>query len=202
MLEVSSMDGCVGEPVEPWDAWWNRAVIADAPSPNCDPPLQASPELQNHLVDILYSYCYVMRTFNGEVLFDMIEACETLLAISRVLGSKCRIPSIESALRECLEATKREDLFVEYQWQVEVVHDVELCLQSKSHVFRCLSEAIAITSEGKAKSACMKLQFFFAWSQTLSMDQLEQIKSEVHDYYTSLHALLADVYSVEAMCNG
>jgi hypothetical protein len=181
-----------GLAIEPWDAWWISHVVSNPPSPH-DPPPSASPLLPNHLVDILYSYCYTMRLYNGDVSACFSEACDVMLSISTVLTTTAKVESIRAAFRNCIENSKRPDIFVEYQWQVEVVHDVELCLQTRAHVCRALSEAIAITREAKQKKANLKLQFFFAWAPALTTDVLRKLRDAVHDHYTSLTALLVSV---------
>jgi hypothetical protein len=116
-----------------------------------------------------------------------------MLSISTVLTTTAEVDSVRAALRNCIENSKRPDIFVEYQWQVEVVHDVELCLQTRGHVYRALSEAIALTREAKQKKANLKLQFFFAWAATLTAEVLKRLREAVHDRYTSLTALLVSV---------
>jgi hypothetical protein len=203
ILEIAKGSHVPTVAVEPWDAWWTRKIISNAPSPNYGSPIRVSANLEGHLVDILYSYCYVMRVYNGDVSFDIDGCCEMLLSISTILGSKCReSKSVKQALKQCMEKTKRSDIFVEYQWQIEVVHDVELCLRTREHVYRCISESIAITMEGKAKFSYAKLQFFFAWAQTLTLDLVKKIRCEVHNYYTSLRVLLDDIYAVDAARRG
>lgn len=180
--------------VEPWKAWWEKKVIANFPEPTTKPPSQFSPNLVYHLADILYSYCYTMRLYNGDVSFDFDGACNVMVSISSVLGLNVgEIPSVRYALNQCVNNAKDPEIFVEFQWMIEVVSDVELCLQSKSHVYRALSEAHSIAKEAKYKRVFKKLEFFFAWSQTLTVKTLEKLSDEVHDYYTSLQALLFDV---------
>ncbi|KAH0795809.1 zinc finger HIT domain-containing protein 2 [Histomonas meleagridis] len=184
--------------VEPWTAWWEDNVIVNAPKPESPPPPRVSPLLPFHLVDILYSYCYTMRLYNGDVSFDFDGACDVILTISTVLSTTTvHLESVKSALKNCIEQTRRPDIFVAYQWQVEVVHDVEMCLTTQSHVFRALSESIAITREANEVQAMRKLQFFFAWSQSLNSVQLEKLRNDVHQFYTSLNALLFDVRNKE-----
>lgn len=180
--------------VEPWKAWWEKKVIANFPEPTTKPPGQFSSSLIYHLTDILYSYCYTMRLYNGDVSFDFEGACDVMVSISSVLGLNVgEIQSVRSALNQCVNNAKDPEIFVEFQWMVEVVSDVELCLQSKSHVYRVLSEAHSIAKEAKYKKVYKKLEFFFAWSQTLTVKTLEKLSEEVHDYYTSLQALLFDI---------
>jgi hypothetical protein len=134
-----------------------------------------------------------MRLYNGDVSFDFEGAADVILTISTVLTTTIEYSSVRNALRECIAMSKNADIFVEYQWQVEVIHDVELCLQTKGHIFRALSEAMAITKAAKRKKATLKLQFFFAWSQTITDETLRGLRTAVHDYYTSLTALLVHV---------
>lgn len=180
--------------VEPWEAWWMKKVIVNFPEPATKPPSQFSNCLIYHLTDILYSYCYTMRLYNGDVTFDFEGACNVMVSISSVLGLNVgEISSVRSALNQCINNAKDPEIFVEFQWMVEVVYDVELCLQSKSHVYRALSEAHSIAKESKFKKVFKKLEFFFAWSQILTVKMLEKLSEEVHDYYTSLQALLFDI---------
>lgn len=182
------------QPIEPWDAWWEKKIIVNFPKPLNPPPKQASKNLIFHLVDILYSYCYTMRLYNGDVTFDFEGACNVMITISSVLAVNTgNIPSVRSSLNQCVNNAKDPEIFVEFQWMIEVVHDVELCLQSISHVFRALSEAHAMAKEAKYKKVYKKLEFFFAWSQTLNKPILDRLSEEVHDYYTSLYALLFDI---------
>lgn len=185
------------DPVDPWRAWWESALVRDAPAPPPSAPPRASPQLPYHLLSALYGYCYTMRLYNGDVSFDFGGACDALVRIAAPLSSGSAPVSAKAALSECIRETRQADLFVEYQWQVEVVRDVELCLATKSHVFRALSEMIAISREGRDKFAMRKLMFFFAWSQTLTNPQLERLREEVHQYYTSLCSLLFDVNAKE-----
>ena len=180
--------------VEPWNAWWVKRVITNYPQPKTKPPSHASELLVYHLVDILYSYCYTLRLYNGDVSFDFEGACSVMISISSILNTTEQISSVKFALNQCINNSKRPDIFVEYQWQIEVIHDVELCLQTKAHIFRALSEAHAIAKESKLKLVYKKLEFFFSWAQTLEKKQIEDLQYEVHDYYTSMQALYFDIH--------
>ena len=190
-LQYNDVDFVVQDEIEPWKAWWESKIV-DAPHPLCDPPERVSPLLPCHLTNILYGYCYTMRLYNGDS-SDFESVAGAMLEISAVLSTKTGFKSVRAALKDCIESTKNSDLFVEYQWQVEVVHDVELCLQTRNHVFKALSESLAIQRESKHKNSEKKLLFFFAWSQTLTPEILASIRNEVHEYYTSLMSLLVDV---------
>ena len=183
--------------IEPWKAWWESEFIERSPKPMIEPPENVSPLLPYHLCDILYSYCYLMRLYNGDISFDIKGAADCLLSISNVLEGKPNINSVKKAISECISNTRRPDLFIEFQWQVEVVKDVEKILKSNDHLCRALSETNALLREAKKKRAESKSLFFFEWAPTLTKKDLENLKSQVHDYYTSLNAYLIDVHSKE-----
>lgn len=66
--------------------------VLPPPPPMALPPLSSliskppSPVLSLHLLDLIYSYCLVLRLFNGQYTTDPLEAAATLLDASRVLG--------------------------------------------------------------------------------------------------------------------
>lgn len=185
------------EEVEPWKAWWEDKLIKNPPQPIFPPPENVSPLLPYHLVDILYSYCYVLRLYNGDTSFDINGVIEAMLTISDVIEGTPNLDSVKKSLSSCIENTRKSELFVEYQWQVEVVHDVELVLQSKEHISKALYEMFMLFSSSKHKKATKKLQFFFAWAPSINKKVLENLAEEVHEYYTSLTAYLVDVHAKE-----
>lgn len=176
--------------VEPWKAWWDARVVGDAPTPVNDPPPKFSPLLKYHLINVMYGYCYIMRLYNGDVSFDVEGACDAMITISSVLTTKQVFTSVREALKSCIESSMHSDLFIEYQWQVEVVHDVELCLQTRNHVYKVLSESLGICRGATPEP---KLSFFYAWSQTITPETLTELRSSVHEYYTSLSSLLSSI---------
>lgn len=181
--------------VEPWTAWWESMVITNAPNPSFDPPEKYSENLIYHLINIIYSYCYTMRLYNGDVLHDFIGAARVMSTISSILSDFCDFNCVKESLCSCIHNSRNPEVFVEYQWQIEVIHDVELCVRTQSHIKRCLSESIAIFKEAGQKRIRKKLEFFFAWCVLLKKELLEKLQNEVHEYYTSMNAYLADVYS-------
>jgi hypothetical protein len=56
-----------------------------------------SPLLRFHLLDLLFGYAYVARTYNGCWRADPPQACDGLLAVSAVLGQPTRPPRLQSA---------------------------------------------------------------------------------------------------------
>ncbi|KAJ7516575.1 hypothetical protein O6H91_22G063700 [Diphasiastrum complanatum] len=65
--------------------------------------VQPSPLLGVHILDVLYSYCFTLRLFNGDWISDPLDAAEVIVSISRVLGQAFSPESISEALLGCLE---------------------------------------------------------------------------------------------------
>ncbi|VFQ98367.1 unnamed protein product [Cuscuta campestris] len=65
-----------------------------------------SPLLAVHLVDIVYSYCFTLRIYNGDWKSDPSGSAMVLLSLSHVLGQAAAQPeTILEALSYCLEQT-------------------------------------------------------------------------------------------------
>ncbi|XP_074379776.1 uncharacterized protein LOC141720958 [Apium graveolens] len=66
---------------------------------------EPSPLLAIHLVDIIYSYCFTLRLYNGEWLTDPIGSVVHCMNISFVLGQAGKPETVSEALSHCLEQT-------------------------------------------------------------------------------------------------
>ncbi|WOG91642.1 hypothetical protein DCAR_0310892 [Daucus carota subsp. sativus] len=64
-----------------------------------------SPLLAVHLVDIIYSYCFTLRLYNGEWLTDPIGSVMHALSVSLVLGQGGKPETVSEAVSHCLEQT-------------------------------------------------------------------------------------------------
>ncbi|KAG6636483.1 zinc finger HIT domain-containing protein 2 isoform X1 [Carya illinoinensis] len=64
---------------------------------------EPSPFLAVHLVDILYSYCFALRLYNGEWQSDTIGSAMVVLSVSSVLGQGRQPETVLEALSHCLE---------------------------------------------------------------------------------------------------
>ncbi|WJX10324.1 hypothetical protein P8452_01062 [Trifolium repens] len=73
------------------------------------PPLSSlsskepSPLLTVHLVDILYSYCFTLRLYNGDWRSDPIGSAMVVLSVSSVLGHGGQPETVLESLTHCLE---------------------------------------------------------------------------------------------------
>lgn len=64
-----------------------------------------SPLLPLHLVDIVYSYCFALRIYNGEWQSDSLGSATMVLTVSSVLGQNAQPETIKEVLSFCLEQT-------------------------------------------------------------------------------------------------
>ncbi|CAK7335799.1 unnamed protein product [Dovyalis caffra] len=93
-------DGAGGQPSE----------IPPGPD-NPLPPLRKliskdpSPFVAIHLVDIIYSYCFTLRLYNGDWQSDAIGSATVVLSVSSVLGQAGQPETVLEALSYCLERT-------------------------------------------------------------------------------------------------
>lgn len=66
---------------------------------------EPSPLLTVHLVDILYSYCFILRIYNGDWRSDAVGSAMDLLSISSVLGQSGQPETILETVSHCLGQT-------------------------------------------------------------------------------------------------
>ncbi|WOL05695.1 zinc finger HIT domain-containing protein 2 [Canna indica] len=64
-----------------------------------------SPLLAVHVVDVLYSYCFTLRLYNGDWHSDPLGAATVALSMSKVMGDLWRPETVGEALTACLEET-------------------------------------------------------------------------------------------------
>ncbi|XP_015896354.2 uncharacterized protein LOC107430077 [Ziziphus jujuba] len=66
---------------------------------------EPSPFLAVHLVDIVYSYCFTLRLYNGDWQSDALGSAMVVLGVSSVLGQGGQPETVLEALSYCLEQT-------------------------------------------------------------------------------------------------
>lgn len=64
---------------------------------------EPSPLLAVHLVEVIYSYCFTLRFFNGDWKSDPLDAAMVCLSLSSVLGQQALPETVSGALSKCLE---------------------------------------------------------------------------------------------------
>lgn len=66
---------------------------------------EPSPLLAIHLIDIIYSYCFTLRLYNGDYRSDILGSATVVLSMSSVLGHNMHPETVHEALSLCLEQT-------------------------------------------------------------------------------------------------
>lgn len=66
---------------------------------------EPSPLLAVHLVDVLYSYCFTLRLYNGDWHADPFGASTVALSTSKVMGEDAKPETVSEALTTCIEET-------------------------------------------------------------------------------------------------
>lgn len=124
-----------------------------------------SPSLRFHLVEVLFAYVSVMRTFNGDYAQDVGDAAALLLHLSAVLRADMRYESLEHVLLVCLEkqvvdadgaaldlATSSSSVDANGRDRNQVaLHDVAKLLQCPVFVLDALRDAQALVEAFKAE---------------------------------------------------
>ncbi|KAL6499248.1 hypothetical protein OROHE_026125 [Orobanche hederae] len=89
------------------DRWHDIPQGPESPLPPVTKLTAASPSplLSVHLVDIIYSYCFTIRLYNGDWRADPLESSTVLLSVSSVLGQNRQPQTVSEALLHCLEQT-------------------------------------------------------------------------------------------------
>ncbi|KAK6935584.1 Shq1 protein domain [Dillenia turbinata] len=101
---------------------------------------EPSPLLAVHLVDILYSYCFTLRLYNGDWKSDALGSSMVVLSLSLVLGLGGQPETVPEVLSFCLEQT---------------------CTPAYRHMgglqfgFGLLDDVVKLLSLGKAALVCL-----------------------------------------------
>ncbi|XP_040366734.1 zinc finger HIT domain-containing protein 2 isoform X2 [Rosa chinensis] len=100
------------EPMSPEEDQESSQASEIPPGPETPlPPLsklssaKPSPFLAVHLVDIIYSYCFALRLYNGDWQSDATGSAMVVLSVSSVLGQGGQPETVLEALSYCLEQT-------------------------------------------------------------------------------------------------
>eukprot|EP00250_Pteridium_aquilinum_P004577 c14786_g1_i1 orf=269-1579(-) len=89
----------------------DRDDVFDVPPPWDSPlpplrhltPKPPSPLLGVHLAEVLYSYCFTLRFFNGDWTCDAFQAAWACSSVSHVLGQSTSPQTVSEALNSCFE---------------------------------------------------------------------------------------------------
>ena len=120
-----------------------------------------STNLKYDLIDVLYSYAYVMRFYNGSAQECADQASESLLKLSAVLKDNISFGSVEAVFHSCLKyAQEAQDLFNSELFSLEVFLDVITLIRGNGRKLQhgtflecSLSEIYRLLKKGRSKVA-------------------------------------------------
>lgn len=114
----------------------------EAPLPSLDrlSHIDPSPLLAVHLLDVLYTYCFTLRLYNGDWHYDPLEASMVVLTISSVLKEGTLPETAAEALSNCLEeaCSPMYRHIGGFQFGVGLLDDVIKLLSLNSNTLICL----------------------------------------------------------------
>jgi len=101
---------------------------------------EPSPFLAYHLADIIYSYCFTQRLYNGDWQSDAIGSETVVLSVSSVLGQVGQPETVLEALSYCLERTCSPEYrhMGRLQFGLGLVDDVIHVMSPGGHALICL----------------------------------------------------------------
>lgn len=162
---------------------------------------EPSPLLAIHLTDIIYSYCFTLRLYNGDWKADPLESATVVLNVSSVLDQSKQPETVSEVLSHCLEKTCSPAYkhMGGLQFGLRLIEDVINLLDLGRNALICLlcdlqrliqtgerelkSEKLLKTKKaelkGKFKSAERKIYFIMCW-----------VNEQPSETWTSLVAIL------------
>jgi len=168
------VDGRISDMITLWQPWWQqpssamvqecanfeneeRELKAESQKPPTIleniPPLSSllkkepSPFLTFNLVDILFSYAYIMRYFNGDPGSEAGDAISFLVEISAVFQSNAVHNSLDSALDSCFANILKPSVSGAPDFGWAVLEDVKLLVGQKSFTLMGLSDLHGLVSQ-------------------------------------------------------
>jgi hypothetical protein len=147
--------------------------------------VEPSPFLSIHMLDIIYSYCFIMKRYNGDPGAYLLEVLDDLMTLSSVLPPpSITTPSsrtVGEVVLNCLEKACRPATSISESRQcvIEVLKDVVTVLQHGRSVIvtllndlkRILHDAgseVDKTERKKVGAAEKKVVFLMAWANESS----------------------------------
>ncbi|XP_050230398.1 uncharacterized protein LOC126679421 [Mercurialis annua] len=179
---------------------------------------EPSPLLAVHLVDIIYSYCFTLRLYNGDWPSDAIGSAMVVLSISSVLGQGRQPETVTEVVSYCLEQTCSPEYrrMGGLQFGLGIISDVIQIISLGGPALICalcdlqrlfqagerelkaerLKKSTKSETRSKLKLGERKVYFMMCWVHEQPMEAwhslsaiLETEKSKVMDYYSSSNTI-------------
>ncbi|KAG1692265.1 Zinc finger HIT domain-containing protein 2 [Nymphon striatum] len=196
--------GEIAEIIPDFDPWWkvkishklvqpveleneDESVILRAPKINEDikmlsefTKVSPSPVIPYNILNVLYSYAYIVWYFNGEH-HENLEACMAIIELSNNLKEKeiftCVSDSVNRAISKVLE---NRSYFISNEFSAQVISDLESIIEgpdpqrSTYYVQAALCDCLKLMNDSKkelqpsdksiVKLACKKIEYYISWT--------------------------------------
>jgi len=153
-FERAISDGRISRHLELWQPWWISSRPLDSisvasVSPACYQvslrqllPMGSSPSptLRFALVDLLFSFAFTARAFNGDFEEDPMEPVQTILVLSAVLSRNAVYHSTTESISNSLENSLQPSIFNSRRFSIEILKDVATILSSSKFVMIALNQ--------------------------------------------------------------
>eukprot|EP00743_Colponemidia_sp_Colp-15_P005461 GILK01005871.1.p1 GENE.GILK01005871.1~~GILK01005871.1.p1 ORF type:complete len:377 (-),score=46.30 GILK01005871.1:295-1425(-) len=215
--------GEVAGSVTVWEPWWinsepQQAIIEavdEAPVFGSLPPVSTltsnpSPLLRFNIVDLIYSYCFLQRRFNGDWSTDGLDAVTMLLQLSEVCNGR-NFTAVGEPIHSIIARAVQTSFLgcVPLPIAIHTLSDVQQIFSRKNNVLRGLSELHGLLNEclGKGnkssqlKRLSKKMYFYLVWANeqpaVLWMSLREQVQLQFDEHLRRLEAQQATRIMIE-----
>lgn len=193
--------------IDTWIPWWRADCstttieeVGDGHVVESDPPFQrlrarlkelpdfstisaspASPLMPYLVTDILFSYCRVLRAFNGNWTVDPPSAASQLLSGSPVLHSDARHESMNDVVEKGLSAALSSQPIAGAGplFELSFFEDVLCILKDRESVACVIAETRDILLSARQKKISKKLYFFLLWSYGAGVHNFKEAADEL-----------------------
>ncbi|XP_065895400.1 zinc finger HIT domain-containing protein 2-like [Dysidea avara] len=155
VVEVSASDDLLA-PIYPYPA-----IPANLPALNTLLKVQPSSLLKYNVVNVLYSYAYIIRLFNGSHTELIQQAVEGLLNLSSVLSHNAVFHDCNSAIKDSItNSQQHKDTATSLEFAYAVMLDVSCIITNGSHDLigrsQCLVSHVLSDLHHMIQSSCTK----------------------------------------------
>lgn len=170
----------------------------------------ANPLIKYSIIDVMYSYAYTMRLYNGSPMENPEQSSQTLYTLSSSLSKNLTFESLESVVHNSLNVVlESKDLFNSLDFSNDIVLDVIDLVKGSfkrgekvvNFIDCALSDAHRILEKGRKELkhgsekcevdvkrlwlAKKKLEFFLSWMQS-SSDMVSSFAAELRTLHFDL----------------
>jgi len=178
-----------------------------SPIPPLNTLTKATPSslLRFNLINILYSYAFAFKLFNGDTTDSNVELLSIILDISTVLSTNNVFQSLQSAIEKSIEFSLKPSILNNKVFSISIIQDISILLSSRRGILMALSELHTLfqkassqlekkkdrqydSQEKLLKPATKKIFFYICWINELPTDYFMSIKEQLNSYYDNIES--------------